>query len=279
MQRGVVSVKAVGNGSPPAAEPAEPAIIIQGISHWFGEQRRVEVLSNVSLDIRKGEFVSLVGPSGCGKTTLLNMVEGLVEPRRGSILIHGEQPRSGRSDIAYMLARDALLPWRTVLDNAVLGNEIRGMRGEERRARARELLEHVGLGGFLDLYPKALSQGMRQRTALVRTFAISASVLLMDEPFAALDAQTKLQLEDALLDLWQRERRTVIFVTHDLHEAVTISDRVIVMSSRPGRIHADVEISLPRPRIVRALQASREYHELYSDVWRKLEEGISAEER
>lgn len=265
---------AVASAAQSNPDASDRTISIRDVSHWFDSDKRVEVMSRISLDIRRGQFVSLVGPSGCGKTTLLNMVEGLVEPSRGSILVHGERPRCGRPDMAYMLARDALLPWRTVIDNAVLGNELRGVPAQERRERARELLEHVGLGQYLHHFPKALSQGMRQRTALARTFALSASVLLMDEPFAALDAQTKLQLEDALLDLWQRERRTVIFVTHDLHEAVSISDRVIVMSSRPGKIHADVEINLPRPRIVRALQSSRDYHELYADVWRKLEEGI-----
>jgi NitT/TauT family transport system ATP-binding protein len=174
-----------------------------------------------------------------------------------------------------MLARDALAPWRTALGNAELGTEVRGVPAAERRSRAMQLLEKVGLKGFEQAYPKALSQGMRQRVALARTFCMDAPILLMDEPFGALDAQTKLQLEDVLLSLWQRERRTVLFITHDLSEAVSMSDRVIVMSSRPGRIVADVPITLGRPRSVRALQKDPAYHELYSQVWTKLEEGLS----
>ena len=172
-----------------------------------------------------------------------------------------------------MLARDALCPWRTALENAELGAEIRGVPPPERRQRALELLDKVGLKGFENAYPKALSQGMRQRVALARTFSLDAPILLMDEPFGALDAQTKLQLEDVLLSLWQREQRTVVFVTHDLSEAVSMSDRVVVMSARPGRIVADVRITLGRPRSVRALQKDPAYHELYSHVWTKLEEG------
>ena len=156
-----------------------------------------------------------------------------------------------------MLARDALAPWRTALGNAELGTEVRGVPAEKRRARALDLLEKVGLKGFENAYPKALSQGMRQRVALARTFSLDSPILLMDEPFGALDAQTKLQLEDVLLSLWQRERRTVLFITHDLSEAVSMSDRVIVMSARPGRIIADVPITLGRPRSVRALQKDR----------------------
>jgi NitT/TauT family transport system ATP-binding protein len=191
------------------------------------------------------------------------------------MLVNGKPPVTGSHDVAYMLARDALAPWRTALGNAELGTEVRGVPAEKRRARALDLLEKVGLKGFEDAYPKALSQGMRQRVALARTFSLDSPILLMDEPFGALDAQTKLQLEDVLLSLWQRERRTVLFITHDLSEAVSMSDRVIVMSSRPGRIVADVPITLGRPRSVRALQKEPHYHELYAQVWSKLEEGLS----
>ncbi|MGB8648356.1 MAG: ABC transporter ATP-binding protein [Anaerolineae bacterium] len=251
--------------------PGKPTIVVSGVTHSFEAAGKIKVLADVSLSVADGEFLTLVGPSGCGKTTLLNMMAGLLTPTYGSLTVNGKTPICGSHDVAYMLARDALLPWRTVLGNAELGTEVR----RAKPGRARELLEHVGLGQFVDAYPKALSQGMRQRAALARTFAIDADVLLMDEPFAALDAQTKLQLEDTLLDLWQGKRRTVVFVTHDLHEAVSVSDRVVVMSARPGRIHAVVDIDLPRPRQVRGLQASRQYHELYSTVWHRLEEGLT----
>jgi NitT/TauT family transport system ATP-binding protein len=236
------------------------------------------VVDDVSLNVAEGEFVSVVGPSGCGKTTLLNLAAGLLpgDVAQGRVLVGGKPPRRGNRDIAYMLARDALSPWRTALGNAELGTEIRGVPVKQRRDRARGLLETVGLKGFEDAYPKALSQGMRQRVALARTFGLDSPILLMDEPFGALDAQTKLQLEDVLLDLWQQHRRTVVFITHDLSEAVSMSDRVIVMTRRPGRIIADMKISLGRPRSVRALQKDPAYHRLYAEVWTKLEEGLSA---
>jgi NitT/TauT family transport system ATP-binding protein len=170
-----------------------------------------------------------------------------------------------------MLARDCLLPWATALGNAAFGLSMRGEGRREREARAEELLRRVGLGGHLHDLPKALSQGMRQRVALARTFAVPAPVLLMDEPFAALDAQTRLHLQDLLLSLAQEERRTVLFVTHDLAEAVLLSDRVIVMAPRPGRIVADLPVELPRPRTAVALQRSAAYHAIYADVWQHLE--------
>ena len=257
-----------------AADAAAGSVVLE---HVFVEFPSVLAVSDVSLRVAPGEFVSIVGPSGCGKTTLLNFAAGLLPAGvgRGKFLIGGREPFVGNRDIAYMLARDALAPWRTALGNAELGTEIRGVAASERRQRALDLLDKVGLKGFENAYPKALSQGMRQRVALARTFCLDAPILLMDEPFGALDAQTKLQLEDVLLGLWQREQRTVIFITHDLAEAVSMSDRVVVMSARPGRIIADVPIRLGRPRSVKALQKDPTYHELYAHVWTKLEEGLS----
>ena len=232
------------------------------------------VLDCVSLNVGSREFVSLVGPSGCGKTTLLNLMAGLVPtPPSGSIEVLGGAPRLGHQGIAYQLARDSLLPWRDALGNASYGMQVRGVAREAREARARVMLAKVGLASFEHALPKALSHGMRQRVALARTFALDAPLLLMDEPFGALDAQTKLTLEDQLLQLFQEEQRTVVFVTHDLAEAVALSDRVVVMSARPGRIIADVTIDLPRPRSVRALQKDPAFHALYAKVWTHLESG------
>lgn len=248
------------------------SIDIGHVNHVFAGGTRA--VSDATIRIDAGQFVSIVGPSGCGKTTLLNLVAGLIPLQQGSILVAGAPPRAGRHDVAYMLARDCLFPWRTALDNVRLGGEFRGVPNPARTERALELLAKVGLKGFEANYPKALSHGMRQRVALARTFSLDSPVLLMDEPFGALDAQTKLQLEDVLLELWTAERRTVVFITHDLNEAVTLSDRVVVMSSRPGRILADIPIPLPRPRSVRALQKDHRYHEIYAEVWSRLEEGL-----
>ncbi len=248
-----------------------PVISISNLTIRFGP---VVAVDDVSLSIDEGEFVSIVGPSGCGKTTVLNQLTGLLPQQTGRIDILGKAPFAGNPDLAYMLARDCLLPWRSALDNARYGMELRGVPPDAAEARALGLLERVGLKGFEQHYPKALSHGMRQRCALARTFCLDSPILLMDEPFGALDAQTKLNLEDQLLQLCQATRRTAVFVTHDLAEAVALSDRVIVMSARPGRIVADVKIDLARPRSVRALQKSPEFHALYARVWTELEAGM-----
>ena len=248
------------------------SIEIRHVNHRFGPG--VVAVSDASVKVDAGEFVSIVGPSGCGKTTLLNLIAGLIDRQEGEISVAGSPPKAGRSDVAYMLARDCLFPWRSAIDNVMLGGEFRGVPAKLRRERAQELLGHVGLAGFENHNPKALSHGMRQRVALARTFSLDSPVLLMDEPFGALDAQTKMQLEDVLLDLWGAERRTVLFITHDLAEAVMLSDRVIVMSARPGRILADISISLPRPRSVRALQKDAAFHAIYAEVWSWLEQAL-----
>jgi NitT/TauT family transport system ATP-binding protein len=247
------------------------AISVERLSVRFGE---VLAVDEVSLAIEEGEFVSIVGPSGCGKTTILNLLTGLVPLEYGEISILGKRPFAGNPDAAYMLARDCLLPWRSTLDNAGYGLEVRGVARPAREQKARRLLQRVGLEGFEHHWPKQLSHGMRQRAALARTFCLDSPVMLMDEPFGALDAQTKLQLEDLLLELWNAERRTVVFITHDLAEAVALSDRVVVMSARPGRIVEQMPIDLPRPRSVRALQKSHEFHDIYSDLWEALEAGM-----
>lgn len=253
-----------------------PAVSVSNVTHNFlldkgAEKRGIEALHAVNLEVPAHQFVALVGPSGCGKTTLLNMVAGLLTPHTGTIEVLGQPPKSGRRDIAYMLARDALLPWRTALENVMFGLEVRGINDRRRRQqRAREMLRVVGLEGFHDAYRTELSQGMRQRVALARTFALPSDVLLMDEPFGALDPQRKIQLGQVLLGLWEKEPRTVLFVTHDLHEAIALADRVIVMNPRPGHIAEDVLIDLPRPRSIRDLQTEPKFHALYSRIWEVL---------
>ncbi|MGA8260875.1 MAG: ABC transporter ATP-binding protein [Arenicellales bacterium] len=253
--------------------PAKSGITIANYSHVFqlthgDDIRLIEVLRDVSLDVSTGQFVSIVGPSGCGKTTLLNVLAGLEKAQTGEVHLDDAAPRAGRPDIAYMFARPALLPWRTVLDNAAFGMEVREIARADRYAKAHDLLKRVNLAGFEHAYPSQLSQGMRQRVALARTFALDCKYLLMDEPFGALDAQTKLQLEQQLLELYDASpHSTIVFVTHDLGEAIVLSDRVAVMTDRPGTISVDIPISLERPRSVSALQASTAYHELYRELW------------
>ena len=252
------------------------AISIRDLCVDFGGA--VLAVDHVSLEIPSGQFVAIVGPSGCGKTTILNHLTGLLPVQQGQITIGGEAPRAGNPRVTYTMARDCLFPWRTALQNVCFGMELRGVPLAEREALARRELERVGLGRFADAYPKALSHGMRQRCALARGFCLQSDVLLMDEPFGALDAQTKIQLEDLLLQLWGETRRTVVFITHDLAEAVALADRVVVMSARPGRIVADMAIDLPRPRHVRELQRDPAFLQLYSQVWEQLERGIRLSE-
>lgn len=259
----------------PAPASAQPVVDVADLTLSYAAG--TPVLQNVSLAVKPGEFLALIGPSGCGKTTLLNLCAGLVPHRgEGSALVCGCGPRLGHPAVAYMLARDSLLPWLDAQGNAEFGMRVRGVPARERAERARAMLAAVGLHGHERALPKQLSHGMRQRVALARTFALDPTLLLMDEPFGALDAQTKLQLEDLLLRLCQEFNHTVVFVTHDLNEAVALSDRVVVMSSRPGRIVADVQIDLPRPRSVRELQSSARFHALYSALWSHLEQGWSA---
>lgn len=259
------------------SHPELLAIGVDGLSLSFDGTN--PVLFDVSLHIQQGEFVSLVGPSGCGKTTLLNMAAGLVaQTGKGTIKLAGATPVQGNPQVGYMLARDSLLPWKTALENAMFGMQVRGVPVAQAKERAQAMLLEVGLAGFEKAYPKALSHGMRQRVALARTFALGSPVLLMDEPFGALDAQTKLQLEDLLLRLCQQHQQSVLFVTHDLSEAVAVSDRVVVMTSRPGRIVANIAIDLPRPRSIRDLQKDPHFHELYAQIWSHLESGWSKHE-
>ena len=205
-------------------------------------------LASVDLAIATGRFVSLIGPSGCGKSTIFNIVAGLEAPTTGRVLIDGRDATGFIGNVGYMLQKDLLLPWRTVLDNVALGMEISGTPLAEARQRALPLLQRYGLAGFELQYPPVLSGGMRQRAALLRTLLVERDVVLLDEPFGALDAQTKSQMQDWLLQIFAEFGRTVVFVTHDVEEAVYLSDEIHVMVSRPGRIVETLPIDLPRPR-------------------------------
>jgi ABC-type nitrate/sulfonate/bicarbonate transport system ATPase subunit len=207
-----------------------------------------EALARVTLAVPAGRFVSLIGPSGCGKSTIFNVIAGLQEPSVGRVLIDGIDATGTIGRVGYMLQKDLLLPWRTVLDNVILGMEIQGKPLREAREGALPLLRRYGLSGFEYLYPNALSGGMRQRAALLRTLLFDTDVILLDEPFGALDALTKAHMQEWLMALWSDFRKTVVFVTHDVEEAIFLSDEIHVMGTRPGRILDSIPISLPRPR-------------------------------
>jgi NitT/TauT family transport system ATP-binding protein len=257
-----------------AADEAPTRIDVRGLSKVFGRPGgELRAVDNVSFKIRKGEFVSLLGPSGSGKSTLLNMIATLLEPSDGSIFIDGvAQVGKANPKVGYMFQRDTLFPWRTVAGNIAYALEAAGVGAEERRSRVAECISQAGLNGFEQAYPRALSGGMRQRVQLMRTLIRKPEVLLMDEPFGALDTHTKLEMHRVLLDIWERERQTVLFVTHDLAEALTLSDRIILLAARPGRVKNVFDVNFPRPRDEVSLRETEEYARLFSSVWHSLGE-------
>ena len=255
-------------GKRPDGELPAVDISVTDLAVNFGQARNA--LSGVNLKVRQGEFVALIGASGCGKTTLLNVIAGLVPAAGGVATIRNSPPEAGRRDICYILARDALLPWRTVLKNVEYGLEVSGVSRAEREKTALAYIDKVGLANHRDFYPSRLSQGMRQRVSLARAFAVGRGVYLMDEPFSALDSQTKLMLHDQLLNLWETSGATVVFVTHDIGEAITLADRVVVMSKRGTGAADEISIDIPRPRSAEALQADPRYHDLYRRTWTAL---------
>jgi ABC-type nitrate/sulfonate/bicarbonate transport system ATPase subunit len=215
-----------------------------------GGHGSLPVLADVSIELAVGEFVSLVGPSGCGKSTLLKILAGLVAPSAGDVLLEGERRDALLGRVGYMPQDDLLMPWRTTLDNVTLGLELAGVRRADARERAREQFARFGLDGFERHWPRALSGGMRQRAALLRTFLAGRDVLLLDEPLGALDALTREEMREWLLEVWEADRKTILLVTHDVEEAAFLSDRVYVMSGSPGRIRAAIDVPLARPRVI-----------------------------
>jgi NitT/TauT family transport system ATP-binding protein len=219
-------------------------VVIEGVSRRYGD---LEALSDIDVTVESEEFVAILGPSGCGKSTLLNMIAGLLSPTAGAIYLEGALA-PGRAATAMVFQEFALFPWRTVQANVEFGLEEAGWSAAERAARARRHIELTGLSGFETRYPHQLSGGMRQRVGLARALAVDPAVLLMDEPFSALDAQTRQLMQEELLAIWERTRQTIVYVTHNIAEAVYMADRVIVLSRRPGRVLADIPIELERPR-------------------------------
>ena len=237
-------------GVPLGRRPAEPIIEIDHVSQVFKTSSRRDhtALSNISLSVEEGAFVSILGPSGCGKSTLLYIVGGFVSPTSGTAKMKGKPITGPGTDRGPVFQEFALFPWKSVLGNVMYGPLQQGMNSAKAEARALELIAMVGLTGFEKFYPKELSGGMKQRVALARTLAYGPEVLLMDEPFGALDAHTRTRLQNDLLEIWERDRKTVLFITHSVEEAVFLSDKVVMMSRSPGRIREVIDIDLPRPR-------------------------------
>jgi len=231
----------------------------------------VRALDGVSLTVNDGEFVTVIGPSGCGKSTLFNIIGGLISDHDGEVLIGGRPVDGAHRDVGVVFQEESTFPWRTTLDNVAFPLEVQGMGREERDAKAREFIKLVGLDGFEGHFPAQLSGGMKQRTAVARTLAYEPRIMLLDEPFGALDEQTRLLLGDKMLEIWATLKQTMLLITHNITEAVQLSDRVVVMSFRPGKIKRTIDIELPRPRSSEVISTS-EFGQYVGDIWNELRE-------
>jgi NitT/TauT family transport system ATP-binding protein len=251
---------------------ADIALSIQNLSKVYprrtpaGQLEDISVIDPISCDIAAGRFVAIVGPSGCGKSTLLELIAGLRPRSAGEIYVLGQRVAAPHPLLGVVFQEDSTLPWRTARENVEFGLELRGMARHERQAISQHMLQLVGLQGFTDAYPSELSGGMRQRVAIARALATDPAILLMDEPFGALDQQTRLAVGDHLLHIWQQTNKTILFVTHDINEAVYLADEVWVLSQRPARLTAVIQVDLPRPRSIELLATSA-FHTLARQMW------------
>jgi len=256
-----------------------PALALQNVTCMFAARedrsKRYTAVEDTTIVVAPGEFVSVVGPTGCGKSTLLNIAAGLLQPTSGSVAVNGEPLRGTNTRAGYLFQTEALMPWRNALDNVIAGLEFRGMAKDEARDRGRSWLRRVGLAGFGDRYPHQLSGGMRKRVSLAQTLILDPQILLMDEPFSALDIQTRQLMENELLELWSADRKSVVFITHDLEEAISLSDRVVVLSAGPAtRPIGEFFIDLPRPRDVAEIRLSPHFIELHTEIWRRMKDEV-----
>jgi NitT/TauT family transport system ATP-binding protein len=261
------------------AQQEGPALELLDITCTFVSRdavdQRYTAISNTTLRIKAGEFVSVVGPTGCGKSTLLNIGAGLLTPSSGEVRVFGQPLRGTNARAGYMFQSEALMPWRSALGNVMVGLQYRGVPDSEARAQAQAWLERVGLSGFGDRYPHQLSGGMRKRAALAQVLALDPDIILMDEPFSALDIQTRQLMENEVLDLWAAKKKAVLFITHDLDEAIAMSDRVVVLSAGPGTHPiGEFTIDLPRPRDVAEVRHQPRFVELHTQIWNVLRDEV-----
>jgi len=261
--------------------PSLTALQFENVTRNFGAYTAIE---RIDLEARAGAFVSVVGPSGCGKSTLLNLAAGLIEPSEGRVSVFGEGLSGINRRASYMFQQDGLLPWKTALGNIELGLRFRGVEPREAAERSREWATRVGLGGFTESYPAQLSGGMRKRVAMAQSWIVDPDILLMDEPFSALDVHTRLRMEDELLALWASSKsnassksKTILFVTHDLEEAIALADEVVVLSSGPAsRVVKRYTVELERPRDLIDIRTDARFHELYRQIWSELRKEVLA---
>ncbi|MBV9459742.1 MAG: ABC transporter ATP-binding protein [Bradyrhizobium sp.] len=275
----VTHVRSNNRVEPVPAAQSKPIIAIDHVSQRFQTKARRDhlALSDISLDIEEGAFVSILGPSGCGKSTLLYIVGGFVSPTEGAASMKGQPIKGPGPERGPVFQEFALFPWKNVLGNVMYGPRQQGVKTAEAEAQARALIEMVGLKGYENFYPKELSGGMKQRVALARTLAYHPEVLLMDEPFGALDAHTRTRLQNDLLNIWERDRKTVLFVTHSVEEAVFLSDKVVMMTRSPGRIRQVIDIDLPRPRKRNELLLDPRYQKYIVDIERMFDDSGDVE--
>lgn len=256
-----------------------PALALEGITCTFVSSadpaQRYTALRDTTLVVQPGEFVAVVGPTGCGKSTLLNVAAGLLEPSAGAVRVFGAPLAGVNSRAGYLFQTDALMPWRNALQNVIAGLEFRNLPRPEILERGHDWLRRVGLAGFGDRYPHQLSGGMKKRVALAQTLILDPEILLMDEPFSALDIQTRQLMENELLELWSADRKSVVFITHDLEEAIALSDRLVVLSAGPEtRPIGEYRIDLPRPRDVAEIRLAPRFIELHGEIWHAMKEEV-----
>ena len=260
--------------------PDPDKFVVTGLHHSFRCEggSPVSVIGDINFSVRPFEFVAVVGPSGCGKSTLLNIMSGLLRPQSGSVTLDGQRLTGITPRIGYISQSDSLLPWRTALANVELGMELRNVPKAERRGKALALIRQADLAGFENVYPYQLSGGMRKRVDIIRVLAMDPEIIFMDEPSASLDIFTREMLQGYILNLWQTTRRTVLFITHDLTEAIMLSDRVLILTRRPARVKAEHLVTLPRPRIPATLRFDPAFIQLHKRIWNDLQDEVQDRE-
>lgn len=250
---------------------------VNNVSHYYESKdgKMVHALNNINLSIKDGEFLAIVGASGCGKSTLLNIMSGIIKPTKGDVLVNGEVLDFNKHKIGFISQSDTLLPWRKMIDNVAIGLETRGVGRKERHRVAYELMETSGLSGFENKYPYELSGGMRKRAIIIRALATNPDIIFMDEPFGPLDVFTKEILQDEILNIWEKRNNTIVYITHDISEAITLSDRIVLMSYRPSNIKAEYKVNLSRPRSIKEDKHNDDFINLERYIWEDIKNEVT----